>query len=67
MTAWAVRVAACDVAKIGVPERTFNEIIGMSGHATVAAIYRYPVKGLSPDPLTRAPLARGETLPADEV
>jgi uncharacterized protein YcbX len=31
----------------------------------VHAIYRYPVKGLSPEPLARVPLAVGATLPAD--
>jgi uncharacterized protein len=31
----------------------------------VHAIYRYPVKGLSPEPLTRVALAVGATLPAD--
>ncbi|MBV9954738.1 MAG: MOSC N-terminal beta barrel domain-containing protein, partial [Pseudolabrys sp.] len=33
--------------------------------ATIAAIYRYPVKGLSPQSLPRARLAKGATLPAD--
>ena len=31
----------------------------------VAAIYRYPVKGLSPEPLARAMLTAGECLPSD--
>src|SRR5262245_38644785 len=35
--------------------------------ASIQAIYRYPVKGLSPEPLTRARLAVGETLPADRL
>jgi uncharacterized protein YcbX len=34
---------------------------------TVHAIYRYPVKGLSPEPLARATLAVGATLPADRL
>ena len=34
---------------------------------TVDAIYRYPVKGLSPEPLARVPLAAGATLPADRL
>ena len=34
-------------------------------HATIASIYRYPVKGLSPERLDRVTLTRGETLPAD--
>ena len=32
---------------------------------TVAQIYRYPVKGLSPEPLARVDLARGLGLPQD--
>src|SRR5689334_15822549 len=32
---------------------------------TIAAIYRYPVKGLSPEPLERARLASGRCLPHD--
>jgi uncharacterized protein YcbX len=33
--------------------------------AKVAAIYRYPIKGFSPEPLSSVKLAMGETLPAD--
>ncbi len=33
--------------------------------ATIAALYRYPVKGLSPEPLASAALAPGEMLAAD--
>ena len=33
----------------------------------IHAIYRYPVKGLSPEPLGRAHLAVGATLPADRL
>jgi uncharacterized protein YcbX len=33
----------------------------------VQAIYRYPVKGLSPQPLPRVPLSAGLTLPADRL
>ena len=36
-------------------------------HAKVHAIYRYPVKGLSPEPLARAQLAVGATVPADRL
>jgi uncharacterized protein YcbX len=32
---------------------------------TIARIYRYPVKGLSPEPLDRVELARGQCLPQD--
>lgn len=35
--------------------------------ATIDAIYRYPVKGLSPQPLARTHLAVGSTLPADRL
>ncbi len=33
--------------------------------AQVTSLYRYPVKGLSPEPLERVALAVGQTLPAD--
>jgi uncharacterized protein len=33
--------------------------------ATIAGIYRYPVKGLSPEPLARAELLPGQTLLSD--
>ncbi|HET6839857.1 MAG TPA: MOSC domain-containing protein [Bradyrhizobium sp.] len=33
--------------------------------AQIASLYRYPVKGLSPEPLSRVTLRIGETLPAD--
>jgi MOSC domain-containing protein len=35
--------------------------------AKVQAIYRYPVKGLSPEPLARTQLAVGATIPADRL
>ena len=35
--------------------------------ARIDAIYRYPVKGLSPQPLARTTLAVGATLPADRL
>ena len=35
--------------------------------ARIQAIYRYPVKGLSPQPLGRVALKPGETLPADRL
>lgn len=34
-------------------------------HAQIASIYRYPVKGLSPEPLPSVALGIGQTLPAD--
>jgi hypothetical protein len=33
--------------------------------AQIASLYRYPVKGLSPEPLSRVALRAGETFPAD--
>lgn len=33
--------------------------------AQIASLYRYPVKGLSPEPLTHVALRVGQTLPAD--
>jgi uncharacterized protein len=33
--------------------------------AAVASLFRYPVKGLTPEPLARVALSVGETLPAD--
>jgi uncharacterized protein YcbX len=34
-------------------------------HAEITGLYRYPVKGLSPEALQTVPLAVGQTLPAD--
>lgn len=40
----------------------------MSGeNPRIHAIYRYPVKGLTPEPLTRTRLAAGETVPGDRL
>ncbi len=36
-------------------------------HARIDAIYRYPVKGLSPQPLARTTLSKGATVPADRL
>jgi hypothetical protein len=38
-----------------------------SDQATIRAIYRYPVKGLSPEPLGRISLGPGETVPGDRL
>src|SRR5260370_30877153 len=35
--------------------------------ATIQSIYRYPVKGLSPQPLPRVALEPGQTVPADRL
>jgi uncharacterized protein YcbX len=39
----------------------------MSSPAKIHAIYRYPVKGLSPEALTRTALAAGQTVPGDRL
>ena len=36
-------------------------------NATIQSIYRYPVKGLSPQPMKAVTLTPGETLPADRL
>src|SRR6202035_513688 len=33
----------------------------------IHAIYRYPIKGLSPEPLARVALTPGETIPGDRL
>src|SRR5581483_11963887 len=33
--------------------------------AAIAGLYRYPVKGLTPEPLQSIPLSTGQTLPVD--
>src|ERR1700750_175480 len=37
----------------------------MNPTAAITGLYRYPVKGLTPEPLDRVPLQVGQTLPAD--
>src|SRR5262245_49500733 len=37
------------------------------GTATLQSIYRFPVKGLSPEPLERTALTRGQTVPSDRL
>jgi uncharacterized protein YcbX len=37
----------------------------MGNSAKIQAIYRYPVKGLSPEPLTRTELSPAKTVPFD--
>jgi uncharacterized protein len=39
----------------------------MAEPARIHAIYRYPVKGLSPEPLTDTRLEKGETVPGDRL
>jgi uncharacterized protein YcbX len=39
----------------------------MDESANIQAIYRYPVKGLTPEPLPRAELAVGRTVPGDRL
>lgn len=35
--------------------------------AEIAGLYRYPIKGLTPEPLSRVALKTGQTLPADRM
>jgi uncharacterized protein YcbX len=44
-----------------------NQCTVMPHPIKVNAIYRYPVKGLSPEPLERVRLAVGETVPGDRL
>src|SRR5262245_61670563 len=39
----------------------------MGSEAAIRAIYRYPVKGLTPEPLARTRLTAGETVPGDRL
>ena len=39
----------------------------MTSHPKINAIYRYPVKGLSPEPLMRTELSAGATIPCDRL
>lgn len=39
----------------------------MTTEPSLQRIYRYPVKGLSPEPLERTTLAPGQTVPADRL
>ncbi len=38
-----------------------------NNEATISAIYRYPVKGLTPEPLQQVAISAGETLPFDRA
>src|ERR1700681_2890468 len=44
-----------------------EEVSPMSSHPRINAIYRYPVKGLSPEPLARTQLTARSTLPCDRL
>ena len=46
-------------------ENLLNRRMRESPPAEITDIYRYPVKGLSPEPLPRVALGAGRTLPAD--
>ena len=46
-------------------ENLLNSPMSEPASAEIAGIYRYPVKGLSPEPLQRVALAVGQTLLAD--
>jgi uncharacterized protein YcbX len=47
------------------PENLLKNRMSSIPGAQVASLYRYPVKGLSPEPLPRVALRAGQTLPAD--
>ena len=42
-----------------------RNLMSMTPPAKITGLYRYPVKGLSPEPLTKVGLGVGEMLPAD--
>jgi uncharacterized protein YcbX len=42
-------------------------ILPPMSYATIKALYRYPVKGFSPEPLERADIAAGGTMPFDRA
>ena len=46
---------------------TFSETFSETVMATVTALYRYPIKGLTPEPMTAVELAAGETMPFDRA
>jgi uncharacterized protein YcbX len=47
------------------PENLLRNRMSVVPTAKIASIYRYPIKGLSPEPLPRVALSPGQTLPAD--
>jgi uncharacterized protein YcbX len=47
------------------PSETAEMFVSQGPH--VSALYRYPVKGLSPEPLERVSLSAGQTLPFDRA
>lgn len=57
------------VYTLGLPasDCSADQITIMLNPVKVNSIYRYPVKGLSPEPLERARLAVGETVPGDRL
>ena len=67
MWAWVPKIEEAE-GKFGHGERGRNllpERMTDTPPAEITAIYRYPVKGLSPELLPRVALVPGETLPAD--
>jgi len=52
----------CDGAR---PENPLRNRMPPNQPAQIAGLYRYPVKGLSPEPLPSVALGVGQTLPAD--
>jgi uncharacterized protein len=54
-------------ASMQVGARPVNKPAMRAGNPTIQSIYRYPVKGLSPEPLQHTHLAVGATVPADRL
>jgi uncharacterized protein len=48
-----------------IAQNPLRSLMPPTSPAQIAAIYRYPVKGLTPEPLPRAALKTGQTLPSD--
>jgi MOSC domain-containing protein len=48
-----------------IAENLLKGLMSSASSAQIASIYRYPVKGLTPEPLPRAELKAGQTLPSD--
>src|SRR5580658_7300299 len=52
---------------INMVSKTARKRGGTNRMAIIQSIYRYPVKGLTPEPLPRAALTPGQTIPGDRL